>query len=125
VLAFDVRIDADGTPWLTTHGWQNQSSTTLWDAMERYGALDFRHVLCTDISRDGALTGPNQALYRDAVRRFPQVQWQASGGVASASDLQALRTSGVAAVISGRALLENKIPLEDLQPFLPNASSLA
>jgi phosphoribosylformimino-5-aminoimidazole carboxamide ribotide isomerase len=125
VLTFDVRIDADGTPWLTTHGWQNQSSTTLWDAMERYGALDFRHVLCTDISRDGALTGPNQALYRDAVRRFPQVQWQASGGVASASDLQALRTSGVAAVISGRALLENKIPLEDLQPFLPNASSLA
>jgi phosphoribosylformimino-5-aminoimidazole carboxamide ribotide isomerase len=123
VLAFDVRIDAQGTPWLTTHGWQNQSTTSLWDAVERYAAQGFRHVLCTDISRDGALTGPNQALYREAVRRFPQIQWQASGGVAAAADLHALRDSGVAAVISGRALLENKISLEDLQPFLPNASS--
>jgi phosphoribosylformimino-5-aminoimidazole carboxamide ribotide isomerase len=121
VLAFDVRIDAQGTPWLTTHGWQNQSTTTLWDAVARYEQNGFAHVLCTDISRDGALTGPNQALYRDAVRRFPQVQWQASGGVATASDLHALRDCGVTAVISGRALLENKISNEDLQPFLPNA----
>jgi phosphoribosylformimino-5-aminoimidazole carboxamide ribotide isomerase len=125
VLAFDVRIDLQGVPWLTTHGWQNQSSVSLWDAVERYHAQDFLHVLCTDISRDGALTGPNQALYREAVRRFPQVQWQASGGVASVSDLHSLRDTGVAAVISGRALLENKISREDLQPFLPNASSPA
>jgi phosphoribosylformimino-5-aminoimidazole carboxamide ribotide isomerase len=125
VLAFDVRIDSQNTPWLTTHGWQNQSTTSLWDAVERYADQGFRHVLCTDISRDGALTGPNQALYREAVRRFPQIQWQASGGVAAAADLHALRDSGVAAVISGRALLENKISLEDLQPFLPNASSPA
>jgi len=125
VLAFDVRIDTQGTPWLTTHGWQNQSTTSLWDAVGNYVEQGFRHVLCTDISRDGALTGPNQALYKEAVRRFPQVQWQASGGVASASDLHALRDSGVAAVISGRALLEKKISPEDLQPFLPNASSPA
>jgi len=121
VLAFDVRIDTSGTPWLTTHGWQNQSTTSLWDAVDNYVAQGFRHVLCTDISRDGALTGPNQSLYKEALRRFPQVQWQASGGVASAADLHALRDSGVAAVISGRALLENKISREDLQPFLPNA----
>jgi phosphoribosylformimino-5-aminoimidazole carboxamide ribotide isomerase len=125
VLAFDVRIDTNGTPWLTTHGWQNQSTTSLWDAVENYAAQGFCHVLCTDISRDGALTGPNQSLYKEAVRRFPQIRWQASGGVASAADLHALRDTGVAAVISGRALLENKIPLEGLQPFLPNASSPA
>jgi phosphoribosylformimino-5-aminoimidazole carboxamide ribotide isomerase len=125
VLAFDVRIDAQRTPWLTTHGWQKQSATSLWDAVERYVAHGFLNVLCTDISRDGALTGPNQDLYRDAVRRFPQVRWQASGGVASAADLHALRDCGVAAVISGRALLENKISFEDLQPFLPNALSPA
>lgn len=121
VLAFDVRIDAGGTPWLTTHGWQSQSTTSLWDAVEHYSAHGFTHVLCTDIARDGALTGPNQDLYTQAVRRFPAIQWQASGGVASAADLHALRDCGVAAVISGRALLENKISLEDLQPFLPNA----
>jgi phosphoribosylformimino-5-aminoimidazole carboxamide ribotide isomerase len=125
VLAFDVRIDTQGAPWLTTHGWQNQSTTVLWNAVDRYVAHGFRHVLCTDISRDGALTGPNEALYREAVRRFPGVQWQASGGVASANDLHTLRDTGVAAVISGRALLENKISREDLQPFLPNALSPA
>jgi len=125
VLAFDVRIDHQGTPWLTTHGWQNQSTTSLWAAVEHYRAQGFLHVLCTDISRDGALTGPNLSLYKEAVRRFPQIQWQASGGVASAADLCALQDTGVAAVISGRALLENKISPEDLQPFLPNASSPA
>jgi phosphoribosylformimino-5-aminoimidazole carboxamide ribotide isomerase len=125
VLAFDVRIDSNNTPWLTTHGWQTQSTTSLWDAVEHYRAQGFIHVLCTDISRDGALTGPNLSLYTEAVRRFPSMQWQASGGVSSGADLRALKDTGVAAVISGRALLENKISSEDLQPFLPNASSPA
>lgn len=125
VLAFDVRIDESGSPLLTTHGWQRTSATSLWSAVERYSKHGLEHVLCTDISRDGALTGPNVDLYAEAVRRFPSVQWQASGGVARASDLEALRACGVAAVISGKAMLENKISPEELRPFLPNASSPA
>lgn len=125
VLALDVRIDSSGTPYLTTHGWQQTSETSLWDALDRYVGAGLVHVLCTDISRDGALTGPNIDLYREAVRRFPSVQWQASGGLASGSDLHALSATGVAAVISGKAMLENKIPPEELRPFLPNASSPA
>jgi len=123
VLALDVRIDASGVPLLTTHGWQQTSQTTLWSAVETYLGAGLTHVLCTDVSRDGALTGPNLELYAEAVRRFPEVEWQASGGVSSGSDLQALRECGVAAVISGKAMLENKIPPEELQSFLPNASS--
>jgi phosphoribosylformimino-5-aminoimidazole carboxamide ribotide isomerase len=125
VLAFDVRIDASGSPLLTTHGWQRTSETSLWSAVERYLKHGLTHVLCTDISRDGALSGPNVDLYARAVQRFPQVQWQASGGVANAGDLAALRECGVAAVISGKAMLENKISPEELRPFLPNASSPA
>jgi phosphoribosylformimino-5-aminoimidazole carboxamide ribotide isomerase len=125
VLAFDVRIDEANVPWLTTHGWQRQSTTSLWDALGPYVSAGFAHVLCTDIARDGALAGPNIALYKEAVRRFPQIQWQASGGVASARDLHALADCGVAAVISGKALLEKRIPIQELQPFLPNASSPA
>ncbi len=121
VLAFDVRIDESKTPWLTTHGWQRTSTTSLWDLLEKYSAAGFKHVLCTDIARDGALTGANVELYREGVKRFPSILWQASGGVASANDLHALRDCGVAAVISGKALLENKISVEDLQPFLQNA----
>jgi len=120
VLAFDVRI-TDSTPWLTTHGWQRTTEVSLWKLLDKYVAAGFVHVLCTDISRDGALSGANVELYREAVKRFPTVRWQASGGVASADDLHALRDCGVAAVISGKALLENKISIEDLQPFLQNA----
>ncbi len=125
VLAFDVRIDDAGTPMLTTHGWQQTSDTVLWKAVERFMKAGLGHVLCTDISRDGALTGPNCELYAEAVRRFPELQWQASGGVSSADDLHALRDCGVAAVISGKAMLEKRISPEELRPFLPNALSPA
>jgi phosphoribosylformimino-5-aminoimidazole carboxamide ribotide isomerase len=125
VLALDVRIDAAGSPMLTTHGWLQTSETTLWSAVERYVRAGARHVLCTDVARDGALSGPNFELYAEAVRRFPELMWQASGGVASARDLASLRQCGLSAVISGKALLENRIPVEELRSFLPNASSRA
>ena len=125
VLALDVRLDTAGVPMLTTHGWQQASGVILWTAVERFLRSGLSHVLCTDVARDGALTGPNFELYAEAVRRFPELQWQASGGVATAHDLVALRECGVAAVISGKALLENKISSQELRPFLPNALSLA
>lgn len=121
VLAFDVRLDDGGTPRLATHGWERQTGASLWDAVERYFPQGLRHVLCTDVARDGALTGPNLALYAEAVRRFPGIAWQASGGVSTAGDLHALAATGVASVISGRALLEGRLNAEELVPFLPAA----
>jgi phosphoribosylformimino-5-aminoimidazole carboxamide ribotide isomerase len=120
-LAFDVSIDDGGSPKVMTHGWQRQSEYSLWDALDNYSASQLKHVLCTDVGRDGALTGPNVELYREAVRRYPQVEWQASGGIRNAQDLIGLSEAGAAAAISGKALLENLIPIEELQPFLPNA----
>jgi phosphoribosylformimino-5-aminoimidazole carboxamide ribotide isomerase len=120
-LAFDVRFDDAGTPRVATHGWQRQSELSLWSAMANFEGSPLVHVLCTDVGRDGALTGPNIALYSEAVRRHPQIQWQASGGIRDGRDLHALRDVGAAAAISGKALLEELIPAEDLQPFLPNA----
>lgn len=121
VLAFDVRLDEDGTPRLTTHGWESQTDTSLWDVLSDYLPHGALHVLCTDVARDGALTGPNVGLYDAAVRRFARIQWQASGGVSTGGDLRELAATGVAAVISGRALLEERIPPTELEPFLPNA----
>ena len=120
-LAFDVFIDDSGLPRVMTHGWQRQSEYSLWDALDNYSASPLKHVLCTDVGRDGALTGPNLDLYREAVRRYPKIAWQASGGIRNACDLRALSEAGAAAAISGKALLENLIPMEELQPFLPNA----
>ncbi len=121
VLAFDVRLAGDGTPRLTTHGWEAQTDASLWEAVAAYVPHGAVHVLCTDVARDGALSGPNLALYTEAAQRFPDIRWQASGGVASGSDLAALEATGAAAVISGRALLEGRIPAQELAPFLPSA----
>lgn len=121
VLAFDVRLDGDGTPRLATHGWETQTETSLWDAVEGFRAAGLRHVLCTDVARDGALSGPNLPLYAEAVRRFPAIAWQASGGVSSLADLHALADTGVASVVSGKALLEGRLNIEELEPFLRNA----
>ncbi|MDP9013264.1 MAG: 1-(5-phosphoribosyl)-5-[(5-phosphoribosylamino)methylideneamino]imidazole-4-carboxamide isomerase [Pseudomonadota bacterium] len=121
VLAFDVRLDPVRTPRVAIHGWREQSQLSLWDAVENFADYDLKHVLCTDVSRDGALSGPNVELYDEAVRRFPHIEWQASGGIRDAHDLHTLARTGVKAAISGKALLEELIPLEDLRPFLPNA----
>ncbi|MDP9008539.1 MAG: 1-(5-phosphoribosyl)-5-[(5-phosphoribosylamino)methylideneamino] imidazole-4-carboxamide isomerase [Pseudomonadota bacterium] len=120
-LAFDVSVDDDGVPRVMTHGWQRQSDLSLWSAVDYYSSSALKHVLCTDVGRDGALTGPNVSLYDEAVRRYPQMQWQASGGIRNAHDLHALAKVGAAAAISGKALLEDLIPIEELQSFLPNA----
>jgi phosphoribosylformimino-5-aminoimidazole carboxamide ribotide isomerase len=120
-LAFDVRLDAQGVPRLKTRGWQQQTTLSLWDALAHFVDAALKHVLCTDVDRDGMLAGPNLALYTQALRRFPHIHWQASGGIASGSDLRALATLGVAAAISGKALLEERIAREELRLFLPNA----
>jgi len=121
VAALDVRIGDDALPRLATHGWLRDSSVMLWDQAGRLEALGVRHVLCTDIGRDGALAGPNLALYFECVRRFPGIDWQASGGVRDGADLHALAGTGVAAAISGRALIEDRISPEEYAPFLPTA----
>ena len=118
VLAFDVRLDDTGIPRLATHGWERQTALSLWDAVGRFEPHGLRHVLCTDVACDGALSGPNQALYEDAVRRYPGICWQASGGVRDADDLRALASAGVSGAVSGRALLEKRMLAEELAPFL-------
>jgi phosphoribosylformimino-5-aminoimidazole carboxamide ribotide isomerase len=120
-VAFDVRLDAGDTPCVVTHGWQRQSMRPLWEALADFPSGAPTHVLCTDVARDGALSGPNVALYTEAARRFPGIAWQASGGIRDAADLRALASCGAAAAISGKALLEELIPIEELRPFLPNA----
>jgi phosphoribosylformimino-5-aminoimidazole carboxamide ribotide isomerase len=124
-LALDVRMDSGGEPRVRTHGWTEGTAVSLWEAISRYPTGTVKHVLCTDIERDGAMSGPNLNLYRTAMSRFPRLYWQASGGVRSAADLEALAQIGVAAAVSGKALLEERIKPEELRPFLPDASSPA
>lgn len=111
VAALDVRIDSDGVPRPRIFGWTEDSGTDLWTLLDQLLAGGLRHALVTDISRDGAMKGPNVELYRDIVARYPELQVQASGGVSRLSDLQELKETGAAAVIVGKSLLEGVISL--------------
>lgn len=113
VLSPDVRLDSAGTPRVAAAGWQETTGLALDDLLQSYLPAGLVHILCTDISRDGKLTGPNTALYAQLVKRFPTLQIQASGGVSSLDDLRALRTTGSTGAIVGRALYENKFTLPE------------
>ncbi|MDE0005758.1 MAG: 1-(5-phosphoribosyl)-5-[(5-phosphoribosylamino)methylideneamino] imidazole-4-carboxamide isomerase [Rhodospirillaceae bacterium] len=119
-LALDVRVDEDDMPRIATHGWTRDSAETLWNALAAYSAAGLRHVLCTDVERDGALQGPNFRLYMTCMHRFPAISFQASGGVRDSRDLSDLAATGVAWAISGKALLEGRITEEEIRSFLPN-----
>mgnify|MGYP002353058954 FL=1 len=113
VLALDVAINAKGDKTLPSHGWIEESTITLEQVLDGFIAAGAKHVLCTDISKDGTLQGPNVALYAELVQKYPQIQWQASGGVGSLADITALKPTGVAGVILGRALLEGKFTAQE------------
>ncbi|EGM76070.1 phosphoribosylformimino-5-aminoimidazole carboxamide ribotide isomerase [Rheinheimera sp. A13L] len=113
VLALDVSINAKGDKTLPSHGWIEESTITLEQVLDGFIAAGAKHVLCTDISKDGTLQGPNVALYAELVQNYPQIQWQASGGVGSLADIKALKPTGVAGVILGRALLEGKFTAQE------------
>jgi phosphoribosylformimino-5-aminoimidazole carboxamide ribotide isomerase len=117
VLALDVRLDAFRVPRLASHGWTRQTDQSLWQALEYFSKVGLRHMLCTDIGRDGAMTGPNLELYRECRQRFPGIQLQASGGVRDLEDLRALQDAGVQSAIVGKALLDGKIQLEEISQF--------
>ncbi len=113
VLALDVNIDAQGQRKIAVAGWQEDSGVTIEALLAHYLPVGLKHVLCTDISRDGTLQGSNVALYRDLAAQFPQINWQASGGIGGIADIEALKGSGVGGVILGRSLLEGKFTVKE------------
>lgn len=121
VLALDVRIDKQGKKWVAVSGWQENSSYTLEDIIELYQSVGLKHVLCTDISRDGTLAGSNVELYKEISQRFPDILFQASGGIGDLQDIADLPASGVAGIIVGRALLEGKFTLKEAISCWQNA----
>jgi phosphoribosylformimino-5-aminoimidazole carboxamide ribotide isomerase len=113
ILSPDVRLDATGIPRIAAAGWQETTGVALDDFLNDYLAAGLVHILCTDISRDGKLTGPNSALYAGLVKKFTTLQIQASGGVSSLDDLRVLKTTGSSGAIVGRALYEKKFTLQE------------
>ena len=74
VLALDVRIE-NGQKLVAIKGWQEASGVLLEEVIEDYQNVGLRHVLCTDISRDGTLEGSNIDLYREICAQYPDIKF--------------------------------------------------
>ena len=111
-LAIDVK--ADGDRWVPAlKGWTEAAGVDLWTALDRFPPNLARHLLVTDVGRDGALTGPNLELLAEVRRRRPDLQVQASGGVSGLADLTAARDAGCAGAIVGRAIYEGRFSVRE------------
>ncbi|WP_052327727.1 1-(5-phosphoribosyl)-5-[(5-phosphoribosylamino)methylideneamino]imidazole-4-carboxamide isomerase [Serinicoccus marinus] len=112
-VALDTRIGEDGRWVLPTAGWTSVGEQDLTTTLHQYHGSGLQHVLCTDIGRDGTLSGPNFHLYTMLTRSNPALQIQASGGARSVDDVRAAKKQGCAGIILGKALLEGRLTVDD------------
>lgn len=94
-------------------GWKEKSEYTLEDFCERMSALGVGTIICTDVSRDGAMKGTNRQMYKGLTARFSSVDFVASGGVSSIEDVKALRDMGMYGAIIGKAWYTGAIDLKE------------
>ncbi len=92
-------------------GWLEQSAYTLEAFLDEMQRLGVRTVICTDISKDGAMVGTNRELYRTLNARY-DLDIVASGGVSSMEDVLALRDMGLYGAIIGKAYYTGAIDLK-------------
>lgn len=115
ILSADSR---DGK--VSVNGWKTDSGIDLIDFIGDYVEAGIKYVTCTDIHVDGMLTGPSVELYRQLAEKFPTIDLIASGGVSKMGDIHVLNALGIYGVITGKAIYEGKIEMEELEQFIKN-----
>ena len=109
ILGADVRHGK-----ISINGWKEDSAEDLLPFLQKYIDTGVRNVLCTEISKDGTLSGPAIGLYSEVMEAYPELHLIASGGVSSLDDIKALDAAGIPAVVFGKAIYEGKIDLREL-----------
>ena len=120
-LALDVNINDAGEKIVAVSGWQTGGGKSLESLVAEYQTVGLQHALVTDISRDGTLQGANTDLYQELSTAYPNISWQASGGIASLDDVAAVRDSKANGIIIGKALLINNFTVKEAISCWPNA----
>ncbi|MDQ7815925.1 MAG: 1-(5-phosphoribosyl)-5-[(5-phosphoribosylamino)methylideneamino] imidazole-4-carboxamide isomerase [Melioribacteraceae bacterium] len=113
VVAADVKDEM-----IFIKGWTQKSEVTLWNHLEYCISIGIQYFLCTDISKDGTLKGPNIDLYTRIMQKHPQISLIASGGISGLDDLVKLNSSKIYAAVIGKAIYENRISWEELKQFV-------
>jgi phosphoribosylformimino-5-aminoimidazole carboxamide ribotide isomerase len=109
-------IDAEDE-MLKIAGWTESTSVSIYSHIDYCAKLGVKKFLCTDISKDGMLTGTNTGLYKKIMDRYNDIQLIASGGVKDIEDLKRLKEINPYAVVVGKAIYEEKINLKELAEF--------
>lgn len=102
---------------IAVSGWQEDSGEDILPFIKNYVEKGISKVISTDISRDGMLTGPSFKLYKDILDEFPKLELIASGGIATMDDIYKLDEMRIPGVITGKAIYENKISLDEIRNF--------
>lgn len=102
---------------IAVEGWQEVSQLSIFDFIESYTNKGILKVISTDIARDGMLTGPSIDLYKKIIAKFPTLELIASGGIATMKDIYELDAMGIPGVITGKAIYENRITLDEIKNF--------
>ena len=113
ILGADVKDEM-----IAVSGWTETTSIELTAFIADYLEEGITQVICTDIGRDGMMQGPAVELYQYLLDVFPGLYLVASGGVSCMDDIVALQKAGIPAVITGKAIYEGKITLEDIETLL-------
>lgn len=113
ILAADV-IDGN----IAVSGWSEVSVMTLESFLAEYLQRGVKYVLCTDISKDGMMSGSSIDLYRGLVEKFPSLHFIASGGIREMAEIKALDSLNIYGLVIGKALYEDVINLKELHPYL-------
>ncbi len=100
------------------NGWKTETEWQLFPFLKFYLEKGIKYVVCTDISRDGLLAGSAVELYKEIRKEFPSLKLIASGGVSSADDLALLKKDGLDGAIVGKALLENRITIDQIKQYV-------
>lgn len=116
ILGADVK---DGK--VATHGWLKDSGLTLAELMDWYVPAGLTQMICTDISKDGMLQGPDFEFYVDLKRAFPTVDVTLSGGISCMADIEKAAQLELHSVIVGKAIYEGRISLKEVESWLLNA----
>lgn len=97
---------------IAVKGWLEQSDVTLDEFFLKMQDLGVKNIICTDISRDGAMRGTNLELYRELSEKY-SLDITASGGVSSIEDVKRLRKMNLYGAIIGKAYYTGAVDLEE------------
>lgn len=109
ILGADVRNGK-----VSINGWKEDTTEDIVLFLKYYVGKGVKNVLCTDISKDGMLSGPAFSLYQSILASFPEINLIASGGVSNVDDIKKLEEKGVHSVVFGKAIYEGRINIETL-----------